>query len=306
MKEIHFDSPPLVKAAGSFIPGDDSGTDMHFSVQGDRFHWNGLTADSIKGAVDYHVRTVVVTNVQASLYKTGKVRGWTKIEWERRSTRFSSEATFKDIDLGALAQEMTTKGNRLEGMLDGQLALAAPYDASDTNLFGHGWLKLNNGLLWDIKLFGVFSPILNAIAPGSGDSRAHEASASFVITNGVLSTDNLEIRSSGFRLLYRGTIDTKKRLNAKVEANLLRDTPLFGHILSWMLTPVDKIFEYRVTGTLNKPITKPLYIPQAFLAMLRPFHSLKELLPPPSPSKPVSTPAASPPVNPASPPVNPK
>jgi hypothetical protein len=160
--------------------------------------------------------------------------------------------------------------------------------------------------LWDIKLFGVFSPILNAIAPGSGDSRAREASASFVITNGVLSTDNLEIRSSGFRLLYRGTIDTKKRLNARVEANLLRDTPVFGFFLSWMLTPLDKLFEYRVTGTLQKPITKPLYIPKVFMAMLRPFHSLKELLPPPSPSKPVSTPAASPPVNPASPPVNPK
>jgi hypothetical protein len=42
MREVHFDSPPLVKASGSFIPGDDSGTDMHFFVQGDHFHWNGL------------------------------------------------------------------------------------------------------------------------------------------------------------------------------------------------------------------------------------------------------------------------
>jgi len=79
-----------------------------------------------------------------------------------------------------------------------------------------------------------------------------------------------------------------------VEANLLRDTPLFGHLLSWMLTPVDKIFEYRVTGTLKKPVTKPLYIPKAFLAMLRPFHSLKELLPPPTTPKPSSAPAPSP------------
>jgi hypothetical protein len=158
--------------------------------------------------------------------------------------------------------------------------------------------------LWDIKIFGAFSPILNAIAPGSGDSRAREASASFIITNGVLSTDDLEIRSSGFRLLYRGTIDAKKCLNAHVEANLLRDTPLFGHLLSWMLTPVDKIFEYRVTGTLNKPVTKPLYIPKPFLVMLRPFHSLRELLPPPSPAKSNSAPGSSPAAPPAKPPGN--
>jgi hypothetical protein len=304
MKEIHFDSPPLVKASGSFVPGDDLGTDMRFLVQGKRFHWNNLTADSVQGAVDYHVRTVVVTNVQAGLYKTGKVQGWLTIEWTNHGTRFSSDFGFADIDLAALAQGLTSKNNKLEGMLDGQLALAAPFGASDTNLFGHGWVRLHNGLLWDIKLFGVFSPILNAIAPGSGESRAREASASFAITNGVLSTDDLEIRSSGFRLLYRGTIDGKKRLNARVEANLLRDTPLFGHLLSWMLTPVDKIFEYRVTGTLNKPVTKPLYIPKAFLALLRPFHSLRELLPPPTPAKPNSEPAPAPAASPLKEPGN--
>jgi hypothetical protein len=306
MQEIHFASPPLVKASGSFIPGDDSGTAMSFFVQGDRFHWNNLTADSIQGAVDYHVRTVIVTNVQAGLYQTGKVHGWLSIEWERDGTRFSSDFNLNDLNLSALAQDLTSKSNRLEGMLDGKLVLGAPFDASDTNLFGHGWLHLHNGLLWDIKLFGAFSPLLNAIAPGSGDSRAREASASFVITNGVLSTDDLDIRSSGFRLLYRGTIDSKKRLNARVEANLLRDTPLFGHLLSWMLTPVDKIFEYRVTGTLNKPVTKPLFIPKPFLALLRPFHSLRELLPPPSPPKSNSAPTSSPAASPAKPPDNSK
>jgi hypothetical protein len=294
MGEIHFDSPPQVQASGSFVPGDDLGTAMKFLVQGNQFHWNNLNADSVQGAVDYHVRTVEISNVQAGVFGTGKVRGWLTIEWGSRGTGFSSDFSLNGINLGTVAQELTAKRTKLEGMLDGQLALAAPFGASDTNIFGRGRLHVHDGLLWDIKLFGAFSPLLNAIAPGSGDSRAREASASFVITNGVLSTEDLEIRSSGFRLLYRGTIDAQKRLNARVEANLLRDTPLFGHLLSWMLTPVDKIFEYRVTGTLKKPVTKPLYIPKAFLAMLRPFHSLKELLPPPTTPKPSSAPAPSP------------
>ena len=294
MREVHFDSPPLVKASGTFIPGDDLGTDMRFFIQGNRFHWENLTADSIQGSVDYHVRTVIISNVLARIYKTGKIQGWLDIEWGRRGTRFDSDFKINDINIGTLAQELTSKSNKLEGVLDGRLALAAPFNASETNLFGEGWLNLHNGLLWDIKLFGVFSPVLNAIAPGAGDSRARQASATFVITNGVLSTDDLDIRSSGFRLLYRGTIDTKRRLNARVEANLLRDTPVFGHLLSWMLTPVDKIFEYRVTGTLNKPVVKPIYIPKVFLAMLRPFHSLRELLPPPSAPKPNPAPSSPP------------
>jgi hypothetical protein len=300
MGQVHFDSPPTVKASGSFIPSNDLGTDMHFLVQGEHFHWNGLTADSAQGTVDYHVRTVTVTNLQAGIYKTGKLQGWINIEWApRQGTRFESDCTLRGLDLGALAQELTTTNSKVEGILDGHLALAAPFNPSATNLFGHGWLQVHNGLLWDIKLFGVFSPILNAIAPGSGSSRAREARASFTITNGVASTDDLEIRSSGFRLLYRGTVDSRRRLNARVEANLLRDTPLFGHFLGWMLTPLDKLFEYRVTGTLQKPITQPLYIPKVFMAMLRPFRTLKELLPPTAPEKPNPAAAPSPPPSPA-------
>jgi hypothetical protein len=296
MREVHFDSPPLVQASGSFIPANDYGTDMRFIVRGDHFHWNGLNADSAQGSVYYHFRTVEVTNIQASIY-AGKVRGWLTIEWEPSlGTRFSSDCTLRDIDLRTLAQELTSKKSKVEGMLDGHLVLAAPYDASSTNLFGHGWLNVHNGLLWDIKIFGIFSPILNAIAPGSGNSRARQATADFTITNGVLATDNLEIHSSGFRLFYRGTVDSRKRLNARVEANLLRDTPLFGYFLGWMLTPLDKLFEYRVTGTLQKPITEPLYIPKVFMAIMRPFSTLKEMRPPPSPSP---APSAAPPPTPS-------
>jgi len=293
MNDVHFGSPPLVKASGSFIPNNDLGTDLHFIIQGDHFRWNFLNADSAQGAVHYHARTVDVTNIQTSFY-TGRVQGWITLEWAQgRGTWFGSDWILRDVDIGALASDLTAKNTKIEGKLDGHLALSAPAEASDTNLFGFGNVRVHNGLLWDIKLFGIFSPILNTIAPGSGRSRAREASASFTITNGVASTDDLEIRSSGFRLLYRGTVDSRKHLNARVQANLLRDTPVLGNFLGWMFTPLDKLFEYRVTGTLQKPIMQPLYIPKAFMAMLRPFRTLKELLPPTTSTKPSVTPPPS-------------
>ncbi len=304
MSEVHFDSPPLVQASGSFTPGDDFGTDMRFFVQGSHFHWNGLSADSAQGDVYYHIRTVDVTNIQSVIYG-GKVKGWTSIQWDPGlGTRFRSDATVRDVNLGTFAKELTGKKSKIEGVLDGHLVLGAPYDARDTNLFGGGWLNVHDGLLWDIKILGIFSPILNAIAPGSGNSRARQATADFIITNGVLATTNLEIKSTGFRLLYRGTVDSKKRLNARVEANLLRDTPVFGFFLGWMLTPLDKIFEYRVTGTLQKPIMQPLYIPKMFMAVLRPFSTLRELrTAPPTESPPSPTPSPAPP--PSAPPAKP-
>ncbi|HEY3864251.1 MAG TPA: hypothetical protein VGO59_20460 [Verrucomicrobiae bacterium] len=289
LSAVHFDTPPHVQASGSFRPGDDDGTDMHFAVKGDHFHWDHIHADSIQGTVDYHIRTVNVTNVAAGLYKNGNLQGWIGFKWNPHGdTQCDSDFNLKDLNLASLAHDWDAH-SKLEGSLDGHLVLNAPFDTRETNFFGHGWLHLHDGLLWDIKLFGVFSPVLNAIAPGSGNSRARDARASFMITNGVLFTDDLEIRSSGFRLLYRGTLDTEARLNAHVEAKLLRDTPLFGHFFSWMLIPLDKLFEYRVTGTLKKPVAEPLYIPKVLTEILRPFHTLKKSMnsqPPAAPSPP--------------------
>ncbi len=287
MKELDFDTPPLVRATGQFTPGNDDGTDLRFFVQGRKLHWNHITADTVRGDVYYHVRTVEATNIQGTLYGSGTLLGWFVIDWFEHGTKFVSDATLKDVDLAKLAKEFTGKTNSMEGLLDAHLYLGAPYNADYTNMFGNGWLHIHNALLWDIKLFGLLSPILNAIAPGSGDSRAREASASFLINKGVLDTEDLDIHSSGFRLLYRGTVDSQKRLNARVEANLLRDTPLFGHFLSWMLTPLDKLFEYRVSGTLDKPEMKPVFIPKVFMEMLRPFHTLKQMSQPSQSATPV-------------------
>jgi len=285
MKEIHFDSLPRVEAAGFFTPGKDLGTDLHFVAGGDHFHWRGFSADSITGAVDYKIRTVLISNVQAGVYGAGKLNGWVAFEWEpRRSTSFRTDFSCANVPLGALVRDVTSKSNKIEGILDGQFAAGGVLDTNLTHVAGHGSIHVHNALLWDIKLFGVFTPILNAIAPGAGQSRAREASAEFVLTNGALYSDNLEIHSSAFRLTYRGSIDLKRRLNARVEAHLLRDTPFLGHVLSWMLTPLDKLFEYRVTGTLDKPVPPPLYIPKQFMMLLRPFHSIKSLLPPSAPA----------------------
>jgi hypothetical protein len=70
-----------------------------------------------------------------------------------------------------------------------------------------------------------------------------------------------------------------KRLDGRVEADLLRDTPIFGPFLSLALTPLSKLFEYQLTGTLRQPTFKPLYLPKFVMLLLRPFHSLKGLLP---------------------------
>jgi uncharacterized protein YhdP len=101
-----------------------------------------------------------------------------------------------------------------------------------------------------------------------------------VITNGVIRTEDLEIRSSGMRLRYRGNVNLENQLNARVDAELLRDMWLVGPLVSTVFWPVTKLFEYRVTGTLADPKTEPVFIlPKIMLLPFHPVRTLKGLMP---------------------------
>ena len=92
------------------------------------------------------------------------------------------------------------------------------------------------------------------------------------------------------RLAYRGGIDFKGRVDARVEARLLRDAWVIGPLVSLVLSPLTKLFEYRVTGTIHEPKKEPLYIPKPLTFPLHPFKSLRELFSEEKPAKPPVTP----------------
>jgi hypothetical protein len=133
-------------------------------------------------------------------------------------------------------------------------------------------------LIWDVHIFGILSPVLNTVTPGLGSSRATDATAQFGMTNGVVFSDDLEIRSTMMRMQYAGTVDLQNRVNAHVTAQLLRDTWVVGPFISTALWPVSKLFEYKITGTLQQPQSEPVYIPKFLLMPLHPIRSLEEML----------------------------
>ena len=141
-------------------------------------------------------------------------------------------------------------------------------------------MTVRDTLIWDLPVFGVFSPILNMVMPGLGHSRAKEAKATFLLTNSVLFSKDLEIHATAMRMQYDGTVDFDRRVAGKMEAELLRDVPLAGPLLSKLFWPLTKLFEYRIHGTLDQPKTEPLYIvPKLLLMPLHPFRTIKELFP---------------------------
>jgi hypothetical protein len=276
---VHFAALPAVRASGSFTLGDSQATDMRFEIQGDHFHWNSLGADKISGSVQYLGENVLLTNIQARIYKSGNLTGWLAFDSiPGQDGGFRCDFTATNIDFGLLAQDVIGTNSRLEGKLDGHLALNARVSANMETWVGHGSVHAHDALIWDIKVFGLLSPLLNAISPGAGESRAREATAHFTVGDGKISTEDLEIHSAAMRLSYRGSITMKKQISGRVEADVLRDTPVFGVFLSMTLSPLSKLFEYEISGSLEQPVFKAVYVPKFFMLLFRPFHTLKGLL----------------------------
>jgi hypothetical protein len=287
MEAYHFLSPPTARVNGHIPlramhgPAEMTNVDLRFDiVQGAPFHWLKLNTPRIEGTVHWLGSKLILTNLTALVYG-GTGNGFALFDFlaPHAGADYGFALNVTNINLHELVADVGSPTNKLEGLLSGHLVVtnASSEDLQSWN--GFGAARLHDGLIWDIPVFGILSPVLNTFSPGLGNSRATDASARFIITNGVIYTGSLEIQSSMTRLQYVGTVGLNQNVNARVTAQLLRDTWVFGPLISTVLFPVSKLFEYQVTGTLKNPRTEPLYVPKLLLMPLHPIRSLQEMLP---------------------------
>jgi hypothetical protein len=88
----------------------------------------------------------------------------------------------------------------------------------------------------------------------------------------------LQISTLTMRLQYVGTVDLEQSVDARVTAQLLRNAPVIGSVVSTVLWPVSKIFECQVHGKVSEPQVTPIYIP-GVKYLLNPMRTLEEILP---------------------------
>jgi hypothetical protein len=253
---------------------------MRFEVEGGPFHWQRFHLAQVKATIIWQGETLVVTNLQGH-WHGADVDGWVRFQFTPKGQGdvFSFQVRVNDADLRAVLRDLEPdKTNKVEGSFSGELFITRADTHDWKSWQGHGRAQMTNGLLWEIPLFGVFSPVLNAFFPGLGNSRAKQAGTTFQITNSVIYSKDLEIRATAMRMKYQGSVDFDQRVDGRMEAELLRDMPAFGFVISKVFWPVTKLFEYKITGTLAKPKTEQLYvISKVFILPFAPIKTLKDL-----------------------------
>jgi hypothetical protein len=278
LEPYSFRQPPTAQVNGYAPLKGSSDADLRVTLDGGPFAWMMFKLPHVTAEVRWLGDTLVLTNAQSEFY-WGDARGNAYFDFNRDKpgTDFRFDATATNVNLPLLMADLVTRTNHLEGWLSGRLVITSANSADSNSWQGYGNAGLHDGLIWDIPIFGILSKPLDAIVPGLGSSRVSAASARFSITNGVIFSDDLEMRAPALRLLYEGTLAFDGRVNARVDAELLRDAWLIGRVVSLVFWPVTKMFEYKITGTLSDPKSEPVFIPKLLLVPLHPFRTLEEL-----------------------------
>lgn len=277
VEDYHFLDPPAVRLNGSLNTRHSDDTDMHFEIDGGRFNWRWFNLTRVKANAHWVTNTLAITNILGDFYQ-GTLHGDAFFKFEPRgSTPFRFTTLVTNCNFHLLMGDLVNPTNKFEGRLSANIHVTNANTLDLKSWQGFGTAELHDGLIWQAPIFGIFSPILNSIAPGLGTSRAKEAAGSYFMTNSVINTKDLEIRAAPVRLQYHGTVDFDGRINAGVEAQLFRDASLIPRLVGFVLKPFTKLFEYKVTGTLGDPKSEPMYIPKFLLFPLRPFKTLKEM-----------------------------
>jgi hypothetical protein len=287
----HVDGCIPVHSVNDDLVVDDA--DLRVEVIGTvPFRWHKFETPRINGTVHWLGKMLLVSNVVADAYG-GTAEGWGSFNLltPGPGTDLSFFARGTNVDFHAMGRALWSPTNALEGALSGWVEVTHANSDNWRSWNGAGAARLHDGLLWDIPVVGLASPVLNTFWPGLGNSRATEATAQCTMTNGVIYTDSLEIRSLLMRLQYVGTVDLQENVNAKVTAQLLRNTWGVGPLMSLVLWPVSKIFECQVTGTLGDPKAKPvLLIPRLLIAPLHPIRTVEEIFTSPATNNPAAKP----------------
>jgi len=306
MSPYHFIDPPLVHVNGVIgIRGDMSRNNIRFDAESEGpFEWWKFRTQGASASVQSIGSQLYVTNIQAGFYG-GRLRGNLEFELGKDDdNRLKIATELRDVELGALVAGVSGRTNRLEGRLTGTFRVDDGLTSDPATWKGGGQATLRNGFLWGFPIFGVFSSILDGMSSGLGQARFTEGTATYSLAQGAIHTRDLQMKSPSMSLGYSGSVTFDNRVDMVVQGSMFRRVPLLGPVASIALSPLEKLFEYRLTGTLDEPVTGPAHVPTLLLFPFRPFGTLKDLLPderrpasdsvPSATSKPPSNPPAVP------------
>jgi hypothetical protein len=207
------------------------------------FLGKSLPIERVSGRLLFTDNRLQLSEMAGTLF-SGTLRGTADISLAKGDPHYHANLVVDGVDFPRVADlyfKYETKRGRMSGVYDW-----TGLGSDARSMRGEGTVKVTEGDIFAIPVFGPLSGLLNAIIPGAGYSQAHKASASFAIKEGVIHTDDFKVSGKLFGMVGHGDV---KFLEDKLDFDIRIDAG--GPAV--LLTPMYKLFEYKGEGSISKP-----------------------------------------------------
>jgi hypothetical protein len=223
--------------------GVDAPAGMEYELLG-----KTLPLERVRGRLLFTPDRLQIVNAEAGLFGGGLKFG-ADISLAKGASAYSASVAAEAVDFPTLTKlyfDFDTARGQLFGSYDFEAR-----GADRRSMEGAGKIRVANGTVFSIPVFGPLSSLASAIIPGFGHSVAREATASFTVGNGVIRTKDFKVSGRSFGLTGHGDLHfVEDRLDFDVKV-----APKKGPGV--LLTPVYDLLEYKGEGPLSTPTWRP-------------------------------------------------
>jgi hypothetical protein len=167
------------------------------------------------------------------------------------------------MDMPRLMRDMRPdQTNVIVGTFSGHVNLTGLIgEGQGKTAVGTGAVSIVEGELSKVRLLGGLSSLLNAVVPGLGLASQTAFLSNFNIEKGRAMTKDAMLMGSVISVRAEGAYYFDQRLKFIVEVKPLRKGDIAA-LLRFFMSPITKLFEFNVSGTLKDPKWRPNNLPK--------------------------------------------
>jgi len=280
---FRFDGPVYAAGHGQI----DYGGWIHHALKGvfraENAGINKLQVSLFSADIEMRGTQLLFTNASARIYD-GLAKGSAEfdISLEDGSAPCHIKARLSQINLEKMLGQVSAGGyNRTRGLLSTSFELSADAKAGFwKSVLGSGQIKIENGRLADVPLFGGFSRLIQSAFAGFNLFSLTTFSADYTLHDGAIWSDNAQLGGTLFSTRARGNYSPENGLNFAVIAEPFRqsnsDDKEWYQLQRWAAdavkegtAPLFRLLEFQLDGPLDKPQWRFVNLPKDVSELLR-------------------------------------
>lgn len=267
-QRFRFEGPTRIRARGRVDYGAGMDNQVTADVEAQRMGLLWVRADEARMKVEMAGRSVFVREVQGRI-GDGAFEGDVEFDLpsgDRPRTAYRIQGTVSNTWLHVWIPEGMGSPERASmGRVNAELELSGQIgEGQGGTAAGRGTIRVREGRLLQIPLLGPISRLVNVLIPGAGMAEQTEFIADVTIRDGRVHTRGAFLRGRTISLEISGSAGFGGDLKMKVHLRLLRGG-IAASVLRMLTFPVTKLFEFNLTGTMDRPEWEPRNLPKELL-----------------------------------------